>query len=114
MGVLFDLDGTLVGSEHLAPLAWAAVLREVGVRIPAGSEGDKEVAQNISTPAMRGSAASAIAQHLIASYDIGTEHSSESLAARKRAVAVEMVVSGGIDLAPLWFEGKSEAKTLKP
>eukprot|EP00959_Pyramimonas_sp_CCMP1952_P345399 7233110-Pyramimonas_sp.AAC.2 len=29
VGILFDMDGTLVGSEFLAPMGWAAVLREV-------------------------------------------------------------------------------------
>jgi len=28
-GVICDMDGTLVDSEFLAPLAWASVLREV-------------------------------------------------------------------------------------
>eukprot|EP00854_Cymbomonas_tetramitiformis_P011479 gene11479-13566_t len=108
MGVVFDLDGTLVGSEFLAPLAWAEVLREAGVVLPEGEEVE-EVARVISTPGMRGSAAFAIAEHMIALYGISPQYSAYWLAERKRAVAVEQVVSGGVDLSPLWFEGAAEA-----
>ena len=95
-GALFDLDGTLVDSEHLSPLAWGAVLAEVGA-VPreavAGGKDTLGLGAVISAPEMRGASAVTIAEHLITTYAIEPRHDAAWLVARKRALAVEVRVS---------------------
>ena len=103
VGVLFDLDGTLVDSEALNWIAWDAVLGEVaGVGTRCASSSTQAL---ITGPALRGASAPAIAAELISSRGIGAPHTVESLVSRKRALAVELATRGEVDLASLWFPG---------
>ncbi|KAL9178373.1 hypothetical protein ACHAXT_000020 [Thalassiosira profunda] len=104
-GTLFDLDGTCVDTEHLSPLAWAAVLAEIGAKGLTASA----LEDALASPALRGASASTIAEHLLKSFDINYEDDPVHLVKRKRAVAVEMVANGDVDLAPLWFDGLPRA-----
>ena len=109
-GVLFDLDGTCVDSEFLSPLAWAAVLKEIGIQgftsDDESSSKNKTLLENaLSAPELRGASASAVADHLINTFDIEYNDDPTNLVKRKRALAVEMVVNGHVDLEPLWFKG---------
>jgi hypothetical protein len=57
---------------------------QVGVSLPEGAAGVDEVAATISTPAMRGAAALAIAVHLSATYGVdAAAHPPAWMAARK-------------------------------
>lgn len=100
-GALFDLDGTCVDSEFLSPLAWAAVLKEIGVKGLA----QPKLENALAAPELRGASASTIAQHLLQKFDISYEDDPIYLVKRKRQLAVEMVVNGEVDLEPLWFKG---------
>merc|ERR1712084_173622 len=76
LGVLFDLDGTLVDTEHLSPIAWRAVLQEIGVTPLPDID---SLSADMSTPSMRGSKAVNIADFLTKKYSIGSEYSREWL-----------------------------------
>mmetsp|Transcript_47417 Transcript_47417/g.143540 ORF Transcript_47417/g.143540 Transcript_47417/m.143540 type:complete len:422 (-) Transcript_47417:166-1431(-) len=104
-GVLFDLDGTCVDSEFLSPLAWAAVLREIGVKSLSADSGRKKLEDALAAPELRGANASTIADHLLQHFNISYEDDPSHLVKRKRALAVDMVVNGTVDLKPLWFKG---------
>lgn len=105
-GVLFDVDGTLIDTEFIAPLAWRAVLDERGVDV----SGAEDVFAEISKPAMRGANAMAIAEYLIQAFELDTaEHSLEALSESKRNKAVELVVGGEMDLASCWYPDVPEA-----
>mmetsp|Transcript_34432 Transcript_34432/g.83296 ORF Transcript_34432/g.83296 Transcript_34432/m.83296 type:complete len:436 (+) Transcript_34432:77-1384(+) len=118
-GVLFDLDGTCVDSEFLSPLAWAAVLREIGAKGLSSKTGTaaagpsssdlNELENALAAPELRGASASTIADRLLRHFDIRYEDDPVHLVKRKRALAVEMVVNGKVDLAPLWFEGVGDS-----
>jgi len=111
-GVLFDLDGTLVDSEFLSPLAWTAVLREAGVDIPEGSPMTKDVEMALAAPELRGANASVVADHLMKKFDLSSTANADDtlhLVKRKRALAVDLVVKGEVDLEPLWFKGTTKA-----
>jgi beta-phosphoglucomutase-like phosphatase (HAD superfamily) len=102
MGVIFDLDGTMIASESLNWLAWDAVLRETCG--PADCLSSTKPL--ITGPALRGASAPAVAAELIASRGIGAPHTVASLVAMKRSLAVELATGeGGADLANLWFDG---------
>lgn len=102
-GVLFDLDGTLVDSEFLSPLAWTAVLKEIGV-----DTGSHDVEKALTAPELRGANAATVADHLIQKFNVNMNDPMQ-LVTRKRALAVEMVVKGEVDLEPLWFQGATSA-----
>ena len=105
-GALFDLDGTLVDSEFLSPLAWTSVLHE----IPGFDQlGHQEVEDALQKPELRGANASVVATHLLKTFKISHQEDPAELVLRKRAVAVNMVVQGEVDLEPLWFTGVADA-----
>mmetsp|Transcript_18910 Transcript_18910/g.57450 ORF Transcript_18910/g.57450 Transcript_18910/m.57450 type:complete len:443 (-) Transcript_18910:100-1428(-) len=106
-GVVLDLDGTLVDTEYLSPVAWSAVLREVGVDIDADALGE-----DISRPELRGAGAMQVAQHLIDAHGIAPERiggGAAWMAERKKSLAVGLVVSREVDLNGCWFPGVTEA-----
>eukprot|EP01045_Picozoa_sp_COSAG04_P022850 COSAG04_NODE_2641_length_3819_cov_2.065323_1_plen_263_part_00 len=101
---LFDLDGTLVASEYLNPLAWDEVLRSIGAIGP-----DDSIQSIVRGPGFLGSSAPAIAKHVIELFGI-TGHTVDELVTRKRALSVEMAQrpageEGAVDLASLWYDG---------
>lgn len=104
-GVLFDLDGTCVDSEFLSTLNWAAVLKEIGVKGLTQPKGREQLENALAAPELRGASASTIADHLIQKFNINYEDDPVCLVKRKRALAVDMVVNGEVDLKPLWFKG---------
>eukprot|EP00980_Cylindrotheca_fusiformis_P001225 scaffold331_cov117-Cylindrotheca_fusiformis.AAC.3 len=109
-GVLFDLDGTLVDSEFLSPLAWTAVLKEVGVDISEGCEGGvQDIEKALTAPELRGTNAADVAHYLIQKFNISSENDPLLLVKRKRALAVEIVANGEVDLEPLWFKDTTRA-----
>ena len=103
-GVLFDLDGTCVDSEFLSPLVWAAVLKEIP-GIDTSSIDHKAMENALTDPSLRGASASDVGNHLLKTFDIHYNDDPNTLVKRKRALAVEMVVNGHVDLEPLWFKG---------
>ena len=103
-GVLFDLDGTCVDSEFLSPLVWAAVLKEIP-GIDTSSMDHKAMEAALTDPKLRGANALDVGNHLLKTFDIQYNDDPAILVKRKRALAVEMVVDGHVDLEPLWFKG---------
>ena len=85
-GVLFDLDGTCVDSEFLSPLAWASVLKEIGLQEQ--EEDDlfsiEKLEIALAAPELRGASANDVADHLIQMFDIRYNDDPNHLVKRKR------------------------------
>ena len=86
-GVLFDLDGTCVDSEFLSPLAWASVLKEIGLQEDQ-EEDDlfsiEKLETALAAPELRGASANDVADHLIQMFDIRYNDDPNHLVKRKR------------------------------